>query len=131
MALKIDIHVKTMFPGLQVLTYKILGVKTEKRSTELEKFAEKLMEQVRQKYDLESLKNLPTFRAYRDFFWKVGVDPTKNRPAAEALIRRIVGGKAIPQINTLVDAYNLASVNTEVPLAAFNMALIWKGWKAT
>jgi DNA/RNA-binding domain of Phe-tRNA-synthetase-like protein len=121
MALKIDIHVKTKFPGLQVLTCKILDVKIEKRSTELEKFAEKLMEQVRLKYDLKSLKNLPTFRAYRDFFWKAGIDPTKNRPAAEALIRRILGGKAIPQINTLVDAYNLASVNTEVPLAAFDM----------
>jgi len=121
MALKIDAHVKTRFPGLQVLTCEILGVKIKKRSAELEKFAKELMEQVRQKYNLESLKDLPTFRAYRDFFWKAGIDPTKNRPAAEALIRRILGGKAIPQINTLVDAYNLASVKTEVPLAAFDM----------
>lgn len=121
MALKIDIHVKTKFPGLQVLTCEILGVKIKKRSAELGKFAEKLMEQVRQKYNLESLKDLPTFRAYRDFFWKAGIDPTKNRPAAEALIRRILGGKAIPQINTLVDAYNLASIKTEVPLAAFDI----------
>jgi DNA/RNA-binding domain of Phe-tRNA-synthetase-like protein len=121
MALKIDIHVKTKFPGLQVLTCEILGVKIERRSAELEKFAENLMEQVRQKYSLESLKDFPTFRAYRDFFWKAGIDPTKNRPAAEALIRRILGGKALPQINTLVDAYNLASVKTEIPLAAFDM----------
>jgi DNA/RNA-binding domain of Phe-tRNA-synthetase-like protein len=36
------------------------------------------------------------------------------------LIRRIVAGKPLPQINTLVDAYNLASVKTEVAIAAFD-----------
>jgi len=79
------------------------------------------MRQVKEQYDLESLKDLPTFRAYRDFFWSVEIDPTKNRPAAEALIRRFLGGKAIPHINTLVDAYNLASIRTEIALAAFDM----------
>lgn len=48
------------------------------------------------------------------------MDPTKNRPAAEALIRRILGGGSIPTINTLVDSYNLASIETEIALAAFD-----------
>lgn len=47
--------------------------------------------------------------------------PTKNRPASEALIRRILQRKPIPSINTLVDAYNLASIKTGVPLAAFDL----------
>jgi DNA/RNA-binding domain of Phe-tRNA-synthetase-like protein len=50
----------------------------------------------------------------------VGIDPTKNQPAAEALIRRILGGRTIPRVNTLVDAYNLASIKTEIALAAFD-----------
>jgi len=37
------------------------------------------------------------------------------------LIRRILGGKSIPSINTLVDAYNLASIKTEIALAAFDV----------
>jgi DNA/RNA-binding domain of Phe-tRNA-synthetase-like protein len=69
---------------------------------------------------LESLKDQPTVRAYRDFFWRVGVDPTKHRPAAEALIRSVLRGRVLPRINTLVDAYNLASMKTEVALAAFD-----------
>jgi len=119
--LEIESGLKRRFPGLQVLTCQILGVKVTKRSVELENFEEKLIKQVKEQYDLESLKDLPIFRAYRDFFWRVGIDPTKNRPAAEALIRRILGGKAIPHINTLVDAYNLASIKTEIALAAFDM----------
>jgi len=54
-------------------------------------------------------------------FWKVGIDPTKIRPAAEALVRRILAGKPLPTINNVVDSYNLASIKTEVALAAFNV----------
>lgn len=121
MSMEIESGLKRRFPGLQVLTCQILGVKVTKRSVELENFEEELIKQVKEQYDLESLKDLPTFRAYRDFFWSVEIDPTKNRPAAEALIRRVLGGKVMPHINTLVDAYNLASIKTEIALAAFDM----------
>lgn len=124
MALNIEFHLQKRFPELKVLNCQIRGVKVEKRNVELERFKEEVMKQVREKYDLESLRNLPTFRAYRDFFWRVGIDPTKNRPAAEALIRRVLGGKAIPNINTLVDAYNLASIKTEIALAAFDADML-------
>jgi len=122
--LNIEFHLQKRFPELKVLTCQIRGVKVEKRSVELERFKEEVMKQVRGEYDLESLRDLPTFRAYRDFFWRVGIDPTKNRPAAEALIRRVLGGKAIPNINTLVDAYNLASIKTEIALAAFDADML-------
>ncbi|MDH5438466.1 MAG: phenylalanine--tRNA ligase beta subunit-related protein [Candidatus Bathyarchaeota archaeon] len=119
-SLNIEFHLQKSFPELKVLTCQIMGVGVEKRKVELESFKEEVMKQVREQYDLESLRNLSTFRAYRDFFWRVGIDPTKNRPAAEALIRRVLGGKVIPNINTLVDAYNLASIKTEIALAAFD-----------
>jgi DNA/RNA-binding domain of Phe-tRNA-synthetase-like protein len=120
MDLKIDIQLKTRFPDLKVLTCEIKGVKAEKHNVELEKFEDEIMKHVREQYNLESLKDGSTFRAYRDFFWKIGIDPTKIRPAGEALIRRVLGGKTIPHINTLVDAYNLVSIKTEIALAAFD-----------
>jgi len=121
MMLKIDSQLKAAFPELRVLTCEIRDVKVVKWNSELESFEAELMEQGRKQYSLESLKDLPTVRAYRDFFWRVGIDPTKNRPAAEALIRRILRGGTIPNINTLVDAYNLASIKTEIALAAFDL----------
>ena len=36
------------------------------------------------------------------------------------MIRRILAEKPIPNINTLVDAYNLASIRTGIALAAFD-----------
>lgn len=118
--LNIEFQLQKRFPELKVLTCQISGVRVEKRNVELESFKEDVIKQVKEEYDPKSLRNLPTFRAYRDFFWRAGIDPTKNRPAAEALIRRVLGGKAIPNINTLVDAYNLASIKTEIALAAFD-----------
>jgi DNA/RNA-binding domain of Phe-tRNA-synthetase-like protein len=120
MLLNISADLRACFPGLRVLVVSIANVKVEKESVELRRFGEGIVEQVKEGYDLKSLKDVPIFRAYRDFFWSVGIDPTKNRPAAEALIRRILRGKPLPKINTLVDAYNLASIKTCVALAAFD-----------
>lgn len=84
------------------------------------KAIKKVCAEVKRKYSLEALKDVSIFRLYRDFFWRVGIDPTKIRPAAEALVRRILGGKPLPMINNVVDSYNLASIKTEVAWAAFN-----------
>jgi len=120
MSLKIDSELKTRFPDLNVLTLHIKGVQIHKRGAELEKFKVEVMRQVRNDYNLDSVKDHPTFRAYRDFFWSIKIDPTKIRPAAEALIRRILAGKPLPSINTLVDAYNLASIKSRIALATFD-----------
>lgn len=108
------------FPGLQVLLRSISGLRVERENGQLELFKERVIEEIKGKYRLETVKDEPVFRAYRDFFWRAGIDPTKTRPAAEALIRRILSGKPLPKINTLVDSYNLASTQTGVALGAFD-----------
>ena len=87
-------------------------------------FSEERAAHYRRTYALETLKDEPRLRAYRDFFWRVGIDPTKTRPAAEALLRRVIQGKPLPRINPVVDAYNLASMEARVALAAFDRARI-------
>ncbi|MCS7133136.1 MAG: phenylalanine--tRNA ligase beta subunit-related protein [Aigarchaeota archaeon] len=120
MKLAIDERVRERFPDLVVLVTEIRDVRVRENSDELEKFKLEVYERVKSRYNLESLKDDPTVRLYRDFFWRMGIDPTKIRPAAEALIRRILGGEGLPTINTLVDAYNLASAESCIALAAFD-----------
>ena len=120
MALSIDSKLSTRFPDLAVLLLQIDGVKIEKKNEELENFKREIIAQVRNEYNLDALKDHQIFRAYRDFFWRIGIDPTKIRPAAEALIRRILAGKTLPCINTLVDSYNLASIKSRIALATFD-----------
>ena len=120
MSLRIDSELKTRFPELNALTINIDGLKIKKRAHELENFKLEVMEQIRNEYNLDTVKDVPTFRAYRDFFWSIGIDPTKIRPASEALIRRILAGKKLPTINTFVDTYNLASIKSKIALATFD-----------
>lgn len=111
---------RNRFPDLKVLAFSVKDVKVTKRKDELEEFKKLVFDEVRKRYSLETVKDVPVFRAFRDFFWKIGIDPTKSRPAAEALVRRILAGKPIPSINTAADACNLASIKSEVPLATFD-----------
>ena len=122
MDFKIEIaaDVTQKFPDLRVLSREVRGVKISDVDAQLEEFKEEVCADVKRRFTLESLKDEPVFRAYRDFFWRIGIDPTKTRPAAEALIRRVLGGRSLPRINTAVDAYNLASMKTCTALAAFD-----------
>jgi DNA/RNA-binding domain of Phe-tRNA-synthetase-like protein len=122
MKVKIVNDVLRKFPDLMVLVGEVKGVRVSELDPMLEEFKEGIFAEVRSRFNLEGLKDEPVFRAYRDFFWRIGVDPTKVRPAAEALIRRVLGGRSIPRINTVVDAYNLASMTTCIALAAFDVS---------
>jgi len=108
------------FPGLSVAEGDVGPLSIQEKSPPLEALRDEIVRSVRERYTLERIKDEPLFRAYRDFFWRVGVDPTKTRPASEALVRRILAGKMLPTINTAVDAYNLASIRTGIPIAAFD-----------
>ncbi|MFX1452748.1 MAG: B3/4 domain-containing protein [Promethearchaeota archaeon] len=111
--------VKDRFPDLWVGLGFISGLTNVQKNMFTQK-RDLIYNNLKQKYSLDTLKDLEIVRIYRDFFWELGIDPTKNRPAAEALIRRVLKGKSIPRINCVVDAYNLASMESGVPLAAFD-----------
>jgi DNA/RNA-binding domain of Phe-tRNA-synthetase-like protein len=66
------------------------------------------------------LSEIPSLAAWRGVFRGFGVEPTKYRSAAEALLRRLTKKGDIPSINALVDAYNLVSIRYVVPMAAFD-----------
>lgn len=66
--------------------------------------------------DPEAIKDDVVAHAYRSLFWDLGIDPTKTRPAGEALARGLARGDELPRIHPLVDAVNIASAVTLIPL---------------
>ncbi len=120
MELEITPELKQKYPDMKVLVKTINDVEIKRENKALEEFKKEITKEIKEGYDIDSLKDDTTVRCYRDFFWRIGIDPTKIRPASEALIRRIVAEKPLYKINTLVDAYNLASIKTGIPLAAFD-----------
>ncbi len=108
--------------GLAACEVLINGIEVKKSGGEFEEFEKEKFEELRKNYTLEALKDNPLIRCYRDFYWRIGIDPTKQRPSAEALVRRVLAGRDIPSINNLVYSYNLASILTLVPMGAYDAA---------
>jgi DNA/RNA-binding domain of Phe-tRNA-synthetase-like protein len=67
---------------------------------------------------LESPQILATRAAYKT----LGKDPARYRGSAEALLRRIIAGKGLPRINTVVDIINLVSVESRLSIGLYDLA---------
>ena len=68
----------------------------------------------------ETLKDISGIAATRSIYRACGKDPSRYRPASEALIRRVLQGKALYQIDTLVDLINLASMAFGYSIGGFD-----------
>lgn len=79
---------------------------------------------VRTRIGAAALSDLPAIAAWRRAFRAFGVDPTRYRSAAEALLRRLTKQGDVPSISTLVDLANLVSIRYALPVAVFDRRMI-------
>lgn len=98
----------------------ITNVTVQKSSNEQINELKNIENYIRSEFNVENIIKHPIIRAYRDFYWSIGIDPTKQRPSSEALIRRILQNKNIPIINNVVDAGNMASLITFIPIGLYD-----------
>ncbi|WP_337636973.1 phenylalanine--tRNA ligase beta subunit-related protein [Hallella sp.] len=81
---------------------------------------EALGERYRSFLTTDTVKELSGIAATRRVYRACGKDPSRYRPASEALIRRQLQGKALYQIDTLVDLVNLASIAYGYSIGGFD-----------
>ena len=79
-----------------------------------------LGERYRQTLTTATLKELSGIAATRRVYRACGKDPSRYRPASEALIRRQLTGKELYQLDTLVDLVNLASIAFGYSIGGFD-----------
>jgi len=79
-----------------------------------------LEEEFRATLTTETLKDIPSIAATRRIYKKCGKDPSRYRPASEALIRRMLQGKELYKVDTLVDLINLASIRYGYSIGGFD-----------
>lgn len=68
----------------------------------------------------ESIKRQAAIVATREAYRACGKDPSRYRPSAEALRRRLLRGLELYQIDTLVDLINLVSLRTGYSIGGFD-----------
>ncbi|HLP06122.1 MAG TPA: phenylalanine--tRNA ligase beta subunit-related protein [Paludibacter sp.] len=70
---------------------------------------------------LDEINKRPEIVATRLVYKKLGKDPNRYRPSAEALCRRIVRGVGIYRAGTLVDIINLVSIRSGFSIGGFDV----------
>ena len=64
--------------------------------------------------------DVPGVAETRALFHALSIDPTKHRPSSEALLRRVLQGRGLPELSPVVDACNLASLEHQMPLGLYD-----------
>lgn len=67
------------------------------------------------------ISKIDTIASSRTAYKALGKDPSRYRLSAEALLRRVVTGKGLYQINTIVDTLNLISIETGYSIGGYDL----------
>lgn len=73
---------------------------------------------------LEQIRELPNIVATKKVYKTVGLDPARHRPSSDSLLRRVVKGQGLYQINALVDVNNYLSLKLQLPIGSYDLAKI-------
>jgi len=111
-------------PDLQDIVYlagiEIHGIRVQEEHEGIEAALEEEAASLRERYKSPSeAKSL--FEPARKLYRSLGIDPTRHRPSSESLIRRILQGKSLYRINSVVDSFNLLSVRFALPVGLYDI----------
>jgi DNA/RNA-binding domain of Phe-tRNA-synthetase-like protein len=70
---------------------------------------------------IDAVAGLPNVKALRQGYRAVGKDPSRYRGSQESLLRRILKGQSLYQINTVVDINNLVSLQSMHSAGAYDL----------
>jgi DNA/RNA-binding domain of Phe-tRNA-synthetase-like protein len=72
----------------------------------------------------EQINTVPQIAAMRSAYKALGKDPSRYRGSAEALLRRVLQGKGLYQINSVVDINNMVSLESLNPAGTYDVERI-------
>lgn len=101
----------TQFRGAYILA----DVANSPTSPELWKEIEDFCTDLRSRYTTDTIKQQSGIAATRAAYKACGKDPSRYRPASEQLARRVLQGKDLYSVDTLVDLGNLVSLFSGYP----------------
>ena len=98
------------------------GLRLEALPPAFDAECDRVVEQILGARGGRSAADVPGVAETRALFHRLDLDPTKTRPSSEALLRRVLQGKGLPQIQPAVDVCNLASLEHQLPVGLYDRA---------
>ncbi len=79
-----------------------------------------IIENVTSVLTVETISQKSTIKSTKEAYRALGKDPSRYRPSAEALTRRVVNGKDLYQVNNIVDLLNLVSLESGFSIGGYD-----------
>lgn len=121
MQLQLDETLKTRIPGVTFGMVTINGATVRQRDDRLWQQIEMLCQHRAREFSLDKLSENEQIAAVRGLQKSFGFDPTRYRPSSESLLRRVLKGQGLYQINTAVDVNNLCSLEFLLPMCSYDL----------
>lgn len=120
MTFSIDSEIKSLCPNatLGILTYSVTVEKTS--DSLLDKFNSTISE-LESKYVTEDIVKINHIQTTREAYKALGKSPSSYRNASEAMLRRIVKGKGLYNINNVVEINNIISVSSGYSIGSYDL----------
>lgn len=119
-SLTIDGDLKATVPFLRLGALLVEGVHGGPSTPELNALVEATVAQTAASVKLEEISSLAGVAGWRKVLKALGTDPARYRVSSERLLRRVVKGDGLPQVNLLVDLVNIWSVVTGLPIGLYD-----------
>jgi DNA/RNA-binding domain of Phe-tRNA-synthetase-like protein len=116
MKLKISPEIFASFPKLHLGVMVARGIDNRGLSAEVGELIRRRQEEIRNRYILKEVAELPRIRSWRGAYSSFGAKPKKNRSSVENLLRMTLERRDLRPINKVVDIYNYISLLHEVPV---------------
>jgi DNA/RNA-binding domain of Phe-tRNA-synthetase-like protein len=120
MNISIDTSIQALVPNCRLGYIQIHDVSVREKCTLLEQEFLALQETVAHEYRLESLSAVSRIAVVRSMYKKLKFDPSRYRPASEALVRRILQNKGLFHVNSAVDVNNYCSIRYLWPFGLYD-----------
>ncbi|HEX6291435.1 MAG TPA: phenylalanine--tRNA ligase beta subunit-related protein [Herpetosiphonaceae bacterium] len=120
----LDPHVQQLLPKLLVGLVEAEQLRVQAHDAGLWSMLEELCEHLRFELKGKVAADHPHVAATRRAYRALGDDPTHYRPANEALLRRVLSHRALPQINVVVDINNYISLAHGFAVGCYDLAQI-------
>jgi len=96
------------------------SVQTEPSNENILSLADGIFSKIITALDESLISQKPAIKETKEAYRKLGKDPSRYRPSAEALTRRIVKGKDLFWINNIVDILNLISLESGFSIGGYD-----------
>jgi DNA/RNA-binding domain of Phe-tRNA-synthetase-like protein len=113
------------FPHLRIGAVTFRGISNGPCSAELAASTRAEIARLAERFPTpEAIERLGAVDAWRRAYTQLGINPKRQRPSGEAVLRRALSSKRVPEINALTNAYLLVSLRHGCPIGGYDLERI-------